>query len=307
VGFHKPKRFYGHTITSKEQLYSTSAAFVGRYREVSGIKGEPQAEHVSLHSHITSLSGKLRGAIRRSSAGGSHTVLALGSAGGAAALMQGGHGGHAASSGTHAHAHGSTLPSTSEIQLASSSAHGYGHGHHAPAVAPAALDAGRGGAGAAAVGASGAAAASAALDEALEPAPAPVWATGWWGQYTSCLWRELLAVTRNPADVAGRTLTFSWVALLMGMLYFNMPLDASSLRGRLNLLFNSLVFFCLMPYVSMSLYTADKKFYIADASAKLYRPHAYYAAKVGAAPALAAFWGVEGGGRGGGALGAQLK
>ena len=65
----------------------------------------------------------------------------------------------------------------------------------------------------------------------------------------------------------------------MGLLYFNMPLDASSLRGRLNLLFNGLVFFCLMPYVSMSLYTADKKFYIADASAKLYRPHAYYAAK----------------------------
>jgi hypothetical protein len=108
----------------------------------------------------------------------------------------------------------------------------------------------------------------------------PGWATGWWTQYTSCLGRELLAITRNPADVAGRMLTFSWVALLMGMLYYNMPPDARSLRGRLNLLFNGLVFFCLMPYVSMSLYTADKKFYIADASARLYRPLAYYLAKV---------------------------
>lgn len=60
-----------------------------------------------------------------------------------------------------------------------------------------------------------------------------------------------------------------------------MPSGAESIQGRLNLLFNSLAFFCLMPYVSMSLYSAGKKFYIADASAKLYRPHAYYAAKVG--------------------------
>lgn len=43
--------------------------------------------------------------------------------------------------------------------------------------------------------------------------------------------------------------------------------------------FNNLTFFCLMPYISMSLYCADKKFYIADASAKLYRSHAYYIAK----------------------------
>ena len=35
-----------------------------------------------------------------------------------------------------------------------------------------------------------------------------------------------------------------------------------------------------MPYISMGLYTADKKFYIADASAKLYRPLPYYVAKV---------------------------
>ena len=89
------------------------------------------------------------------------------------------------------------------------------------------------------------------------------WATGWWRQFASCYGRELLSITRNPADVAGRTMTFAWVAILMGLLYYGMAADATSIRGRLNMTFNILSFFCLMPYVSMSLYSADKKFYIA--------------------------------------------
>jgi hypothetical protein len=36
-----------------------------------------------------------------------------------------------------------------------------------------------------------------------------------------------------------------------------------------------------MPYVSMSLYTAGRKSYLADVSAKLYCPSSYYLAKVG--------------------------
>lgn len=30
-------------------------------------------------------------------------------------------------------------------------------------------------------------------------------------EFTTLLWRELLSMTRNPYDVAGRTLTFCWV------------------------------------------------------------------------------------------------
>lgn len=30
------------------------------------------------------------------------------------------------------------------------------------------------------------------------------------------MWRELLAVTRNPADVAGRMLIFAYVSVLLG-------------------------------------------------------------------------------------------
>ena len=66
-----------------------------------------------------------------------------------------------------------------------------------------------------------------------------------------------------------------------GLLFYSLPDDGSSLRSRLNILFCILAFQVLMPYISMGLYTADKKFYIADATAKMYRPSAYYLAKVG--------------------------
>lgn len=54
--------------------------------------------------------------------------------------------------------------------------------------------------------------------------------TGWWRQARVLAWRELLKLTRNPADVAGRTLTFTWVALLVGLYYYDLPEDANSIR-----------------------------------------------------------------------------
>ncbi|WIA10023.1 hypothetical protein OEZ85_010235 [Tetradesmus obliquus] len=79
---------------------------------------------------------------------------------------------------------------------------------------------------------------------------------------------------------AGRLLTFTWVALLVGLIYYDLPTDAGSIRQRLNLLFATLCFFVLMPFVNMSLYTEDKGSYLADRAAGLYAPSAYYAAKV---------------------------
>lgn len=93
------------------------------------------------------------------------------------------------------------------------------------------------------------------------------------------LWREFLSVTRNPADVAGRCLIFSWLAIFVGLIYYNLSSDVDSLRARLNVLFVEPVILLLLPYVYMSLYTADKQYYIADSSAKLYHPSAYYVAK----------------------------
>jgi hypothetical protein len=52
------------------------------------------------------------------------------------------------------------------------------------------------------------------------------------------------------------------------------------MTGRIITMEMTLCFYLLMPYISISLYTADKKFVLADASSKLYRPLAYYMAKV---------------------------
>lgn len=180
IGFYKPKKFYGHTITSAEELHGASAQFVAMYKDALGINAAES------------------GLVKRTNNFG-ESMAAIGTKMGNVFSNKG---------------------------------------------------------------------------------TEKKYAAGPWRQYQSLLWRELLSITRNPADVAGRTLTFAWVAILMGLLYYSQPDNANSLRGRLNLLFNVLAFFCLMPYVSMSLYSADKKFYIADASAKLYRPLAYYLAKV---------------------------
>ncbi|KAG1673764.1 hypothetical protein FOA52_002333 [Chlamydomonas sp. UWO 241] len=112
-------------------------------------------------------------------------------------------------------------------------------------------------------------------------------------RFVTLLWREVVVMTRNPADVAGRTLTFSWVALFVGLVYFNLPngrlgddggLDGSdagtAMQLRLNTLFNNTAFFMLMPYVSMSLFTSDRRYFLAESSAKLYGPGIYYMAKV---------------------------
>jgi hypothetical protein len=81
----------------------------------------------------------------------------------------------------------------------------------------------------------------------------PAYRTSWLQQYRALTWRECVKVTRNPADVAGRLLTFTWVALLVGLIYYDLPTDAGSIRQRLNLLFATLCFFVLMPFVNMSL------------------------------------------------------
>jgi ABC-type multidrug transport system ATPase subunit len=104
-------------------------------------------------------------------------------------------------------------------------------------------------------------------------------AASWFTQFRVLLWREFLSITRNPADVAGRCLIFCWLAIFVGLIYYNLPNTVDSLRSRLNVLFVEPVILLLLPYVYMSLYTADKQYYIADSSAKLYHPSAYYVAK----------------------------
>ena len=56
--------------------------------------------------------------------------------------------------------------------------------------------------------------------------------------------------------------------------------SASGVRARLNILFSSLCFLLLMPFLSTSLLAGGKEAFARDAGARLYSPLAYYTAKV---------------------------
>jgi len=64
------------------------------------------------------------------------------------------------------------------------------------------------------------------LTEHGAAADAQKFASGWLKQYRTLFGRELLSITRNPFDVAGRTLTFAWVGIVMGILYYAMPVSS---------------------------------------------------------------------------------
>lgn len=248
IGFHKPKRFYGHTITSMEQLQHASNVFVSSYTTDPNLipfQGGPEnmIGSRSLSQKVQARMQQLVG-VRRATEVCTANAAAMHSIGGASSCASYGDASSTCSSNGGLQGDLRVMDTCKDLAIVSDLAH--------------------------------------AQDVAQKRPKQGKWATGWWRQFASCYGRELLSITRNPADVAGRTMTFAWVAILMGLLYYGMAADATSIRGRLNMTFNILSFFCLMPYVSMSLYSADKKFYIADASAKLYRPHAYYAAKVAA-------------------------
>lgn len=78
-------------------------------------------------------------------------------------------------------------------------------------------------------------------------------------------------------------LTATYVALIYSLFAYNS--DFSSILGMQSMsayCFTAIMVALLLPYISISLYTSDKRIYLADASAaKLYRSSAYYVAKVG--------------------------
>lgn len=71
------------------------------------------------------------------------------------------------------------------------------------------------------------------------------------------------------------------MALACGLLAYDADFaSAQGLQSRSNYLFGSVLIMLMLPYISISLYTNDKTIYLADVSAKSYRPSAYYLAKV---------------------------
>ncbi|GAX75358.1 hypothetical protein CEUSTIGMA_g2802.t1 [Chlamydomonas eustigma] len=102
----------------------------------------------------------------------------------------------------------------------------------------------------------------------------------WWTQVATLSRRELLLTTRNPTDVAGRTLLFSWVGILVGAVFYPRGTALSRLRSVGNAMTVETIAFNLLPYVYMSLYTSEKRFFIADAASGLYKISAFYVAKL---------------------------
>lgn len=224
IGFQKPVQVFGHSITTMEELQMASVQFVASYRDVSGAVLYRGGSQ-SMMIGPKSLKHRVRARMQKS-----YGMQALPSGAQQQAepglqVYVGSHNGSSSGTSSASSAVGS-LPGSGKIVVGDPVG-----------------------------GASGSLVSKAASEG--------VYATGWWRQFGACFGRELLAVTRNPADVAGRILTFTWVGILTGVLFYNLPGDASSLQRRLNLVFSNLAFLCLMPYISMSLYTADKKFYLA--------------------------------------------
>jgi hypothetical protein len=296
IGFSKPAHYYGSTITTRDELLAASGSFKAHYLARAGLTGDEG------------------GSPRRGSVPGSPP---RGSSGGGA------------ETGASSNTSGSFLGSRFGRRRAAPQSGGMRLVASVGELST--LDGQPGGSEAAAAAARRSSGGGADGSAPGRGAAGPL------KQWRTLLWRELLAITRNPFDVAGRTLTFAWVGLLMGILYYGLPVrgqgaaalsqhgatwahsprkctggsripphrvphaappltaapprhvlrppppqfTAGSARGRLNLIFMLLCFYCLMPYISMSLYTADKKFYLSDASSQLYRPGPYYLAKVG--------------------------
>ena len=150
--------------------------------------------------------------------------------------------------------------------------------------------------------------AAAATETASAAAPSPPAADrrrqqSWAAQFRALLWREMAGAARNPADVAGRMLLFAYLGAAAGLVFWRCG-DGGGLeavRDRMNVVFMLVLSYLLMPFVYISLYAADKRHFVADSAARLYRPSAYYAAKsVAVLPFIVANVAVScSGGRGG--------
>jgi hypothetical protein len=69
--------------------------------------------------------------------------------------------------------------------------------------------------------------------------------------------------------------------VVAGVAFYNLqagPLESIQMRG--NLIYLNLLLLLLAPYVGISLFTNDKRVYLADVSGHLYRPSCFYLAKV---------------------------
>ena len=121
-----------------------------------------------------------------------------------------------------------------------------------------------------------------ALAEAAAKSPKAVtdrlqWASGryaasWWTQFRTLFKRAVLAQLRNPTDATSRLLLATWVGMLGGLVFFNLPVGPEAVQKRLAVLFFTLLLFELVPFCYMSFYVEDRRFFAADVASDLYHP-----------------------------------
>eukprot|EP00878_Enallax_costatus_P008135 GHUV01008507.1.p1 GENE.GHUV01008507.1~~GHUV01008507.1.p1 ORF type:complete len:595 (+),score=137.00 GHUV01008507.1:227-2011(+) len=99
-------------------------------------------------------------------------------------------------------------------------------------------------------------------------------------RYRALLWREAVFMTRNPLNVAGRMMIFTYVGLIFGLVYYNMGGGASTIPVRMSVVHVDIVFLVLVTSISMPLFYEDTKYFVHDTKAGLYRPLEYLLARM---------------------------
>ncbi|KXZ56416.1 hypothetical protein GPECTOR_1g370 [Gonium pectorale] len=289
--FKKPRRVYGRMMTSKADVDRAAEQYLKQYRKerrAGSLPGDGTASEQATtdgeeKEEVMPLYDSLDRARAASSAATAAAAAAAAAAGEGAPPI--GHLGGARASGGGGGGGGGALSGHSALEINDTAG--------APATAPAPQHR-RGilkiqGSGTAAAASKGDDDKGGAVAAARAAAEVAAWGArrhkqaappGWLRQVRALFWRELLSMTRNPADVAGRMLIFCWIALVVGIIFYGIGDYFESVRSRTDVMFIEVCVLLLLPYVYMSLYTADKQYYMADLGAKLYHPSAYYVAKV---------------------------
>eukprot|EP00884_Botryococcus_braunii_P000761 jgi/Botrbrau1/10686/Bobra.139_2s0016.1 len=103
--------------------------------------------------------------------------------------------------------------------------------------------------------------------------------TSFWNQLRWLMYRNMLEVLRNPADLMGRLLLNLLVGIMEGMIFMGPSYMHGGKADSVSILtsvFFIMVAGMLQPLTHMSLYVADRQFFLIDCADNLYSPLAYY-------------------------------
>eukprot|EP00878_Enallax_costatus_P023397 GHUV01024885.1.p2 GENE.GHUV01024885.1~~GHUV01024885.1.p2 ORF type:complete len:343 (+),score=103.52 GHUV01024885.1:2470-3498(+) len=95
-------------------------------------------------------------------------------------------------------------------------------------------------------------------------------------KYKALLWREALLTTRNPSNVAGRMLVFTYVSFVFGIVFYNVDPGANSILVRMAVVHIELIFLLLINLITMPFFYDDKRYFLQDVSKGLYHPLQYF-------------------------------